>query len=43
MRGWSGLHGAADAEWEVSSESGWHSVTVPEDEGRGAGRLDLDV
>ncbi len=30
MRGWSGLHGAADAEWEVAKgEDGRHTVCVP--------------
>jgi hypothetical protein len=28
MRGWSGLHGAADAEWEVTCEDLRHIVTV---------------
>ena len=29
MRGWSGLHGACDAEWEVIEEDGKHRVEVP--------------
>ncbi|MGO9475688.1 MAG: AAA family ATPase [Rhodomicrobium sp.] len=29
MRGWSGLHGACDAEWEVSAKNGKHSVFIP--------------
>jgi KaiC/GvpD/RAD55 family RecA-like ATPase len=28
MRGWSGLHGATDAEWEVTEEGGKHTVTI---------------
>jgi len=29
MRGWSGLHGACDAEWAVSEQEGKHVVQVP--------------
>lgn len=29
MRGWSGLHGACDCEWEVVEDNGKHSVVIP--------------